>query len=369
MRIGIDARLLAYRQGGTSVYVRNLLQHLPAIAPDDSFVALPGRRQPASGATAPNLRDHPLWTPPHHPFEQWALPLELATAALDLVHSTDFIPPFVRACRSVITVHDLSFLLYPETKTPESLRYYGQIDRAVASADAIIAVSEATRHDLQRLLNVPPQRVRVVHHGVSPVFAPRPPEAVQAFCRERGLPDTFMLWVGALEPRKNLPALFRAVARATPRLPEALRTLVLVGIDGWGFDAAQQEFDRLGLAAQTVMFGPASEQELALLYNAAWVFPFPSLYEGFGLPPLEAMACGAPVLSARVSSMPEVLGDACRYFDPLDSATLATLLVELAADPNLRSDLRSAGLARAAGFRWERTAAETLAVYHEAASR
>jgi glycosyltransferase involved in cell wall biosynthesis len=293
--------------------------------------------------------------------------LELAPAALDVLHSVDFIPPFRRLCPAVITVHDLSFLLYPETKTAESLRYYGQIAQAVESADAIIAVSEATRRDMERLLGAPPERVTVVHHGVSSAFSPRPPDAVAAFCRQRGLPETFMLWVGALEPRKNLPCLFRAVAAASARLPEAMRTLVLVGVDGWAFENAQAEFDRLGLAAQTVMFGQATEEELALLYSAAWVFPFPSMYEGFGLPPLEAMACGAPVVSANVSSLPEVLGDAARYFDPQDDAALAELLVALANDAPLRANLRQAGLAHAARFRWEDTAAATLQVYRSVA--
>lgn len=369
MRVGIDARLLAYRQGGTSVYVRNLLQHLPRVARQDQFVAMTSRREPRYFMQPSNVDSHPLFTPPHHRLEQWSLPLEVAPARLDLLHSVDFIPPFRRPCRSVITVHDLSFLLYPDTKTDEALRYYGQIDRAVTSANAIIAVSEATRQDMGRLLGVPTERVDVVHHGVSPVFRTRPAEQVAAFCRAHGLPDTFMLWVGALEPRKNLPCLFRAVASASARLPETHRTLVLVGIEGWRFDESQREFDRLGLAGQTVMYGAASEDELAMLYNAAWVFPFPSIYEGFGLPPLEAMACGTPVLSANVSSMPEVLGDAARYFDPASNEALAAMLVQLAEDEELQRSMAEAGQAHAAGFRWERTAQQTAAVYRKALGR
>lgn len=366
MRIGLDARLLAYRQGGTSVYIRNLLQHLPTADPAAEYVALTSRRQPRYEGQPPEVESHPVWTPPHHKLEQWAFPLELAPARLDLVHCPDFIPPLVRACRAVITVHDLSFLLYPETKTREALDYYGQIGQAVRSADGIIAVSEATRSDLGRLLNVPAERVDVVHHGVSPVFARRDPAVVADFCRRRGLPETFMLWVGALEPRKDLPTLFRAVAQANDRLPEEKRTLVIVGVDGWGFDDARRDFERLGLERQTVMFGPATEEELALLYNAAWVLPFPSIYEGFGFPLLEAMACGTPVATTQVSAMPEVAGDAALYFDPGDDAALAAHLVRLAGDPDLRRSLGEAGRQRATGFTWQAAAANTAAVYHRA---
>ncbi len=369
MRVGIDARLLAYRQGGTSVYTRQLLHHLPLAAPKDDFVALTSRKQPRYAGQPAAVDSHPLWTPPHHHLEQWSLPVELVPARLDLLHSVDFIAPTHRPCPAVITVHDLAFLVYPDTMTTESHRYYGQIGKAVAAADAIIAVSEATRRDLERLLHVPPERVQVVHHGVADVYGPRPAEEVEAFCKAHELPSTFMLWVGALEPRKNLPCLFRAVASATPSLPDALRTLVIVGVKGWTFEQAQQEFERLGLAAQTILFGDATEDDLAMLYNAAWVFAYPSLYEGFGLPPLEAMACGTPVLSANVSAMPEVLGDAARFFDPQDDQALAGLLRELALDEPQQQRLAAAGRARAAGFTWEATARATLDVYRGVVQR
>lgn len=369
MRVGIDARLLAYRQGGTSVYTRQLLRHLPDAAPADIFLAMTSRKQPRYLGQPTDVASHPLWTPPHHHLEQWSLPLELLPARLDVLHSVDFIPPLHRPCPAVITVHDLAFLQYPQTMTAESHRYYGQIQSAVDNADGIIAVSQATQRDLERLLGVPPARVAVVHHGVSDVFGVRRREEVAAYCEARGLPPTFMLWVGALEPRKNLPCLFRAVAAATAGLPEAMRTLVLVGIKGWVFEEAQREFDRLGLAGQTVLLEDASEDDLAMLYNAAWVFAYPSLYEGFGLPPLEAMASGTPVLSANVSAMPEVLGAAARYFDPADDQALASLLVELAQDVSERQRMAEAGRARAAGFTWQATAHATLEVYRQAAGR
>lgn len=367
MRIGIDARLLAHRPGGIARYTAALANALTRIDTEDNFVLLVGRserRQIVLG-----MRQRRLLTPPHHRLEQVVLSLELAFAGLDLLHSPDFIPPFRRRCPAVITVHDLAFLRYPELVTEDSRRYYGQLARAVHSAEGIIAVSEATRRDMAELLGLAPERVRVIHHAVDDGFRPLDNEAVEHYRRQRGLPRGFILWVGTLEPRKNLGTLLRALARVTEQRPALNPTLVLAGAPGWLYEDDLHLVDKLHLAENVVRLGPVPFEELPLLYNAARLFVFPSLYEGFGFPPLEAMACGIPVISSNSSAMPEVLGDAALLLDPLDVEGFAAAMVRMLEDEDLRQEMQRRGLARAAGFSWERTARQTLALYHEVARR
>jgi glycosyltransferase involved in cell wall biosynthesis len=370
VRYAIDTRLVAYQRGGITTYVRRLAAALAGAgaSPDTAFRLLVARRDPAALEAPPGFETQVLWTPPHHPLEEWTLGMELVVSGIDLIHSPDFIPPFRRRCPAVITVHDLAFLRFPDTKTAASLRYYGQVPRAVRDAEAIIAVSRATARDLSELLGVPRDRMRVIHHGVDPTYRPLADRAaVRAFCAQRGLPEEFVLWVGTQEPRKNLPCLFAGFAAAKDRLPPGKGNLVIAGPRGWGFEAIDAAFQEAGIARETTFFGPATEADLVLLYNAAWAFAFPSLYEGFGLPPLEAMACGVPVLASNAPAMPEVLRDAALYFAPGDPEALAELLVRVAHEPALAAALSAAGVAHAAAFRWEATAAATLDLYREVA--
>lgn len=360
----MDLRLAAYREGGIPRYARSLLAALAQVAPAEDFVALQHRRGRTPLVTAPNVRTSALWTPPHHRWEQAALPLELLPRRLDVLHSPDFIPPFARRGPTVITVHDLAFLRFPEILTPESARYYGQVGRAVEHAAGVIAVSAATKADMVELLGARPERISVIHHGVDAAFRPAMERDYTATLS--GLPPTFLLWVGTLEPRKGLPLLLEAFSLALPRLREELATLVLVGPEGWLTDDLRQRAERLGVAHRVRFTGQVSRAEQVRLYQAAWAFVFPSLYEGFGLPPLEAMACGTPVIAANVSAMPEVLGDAAVLTPAQDVDALADAIVALADDPERRASLRAAGVQHAARFRWEDAARQTLAVYRKA---
>lgn len=361
MRIGIDARLVGYRRGGIATYVSRLVEAL-TVAEDDELTVFCGRK---NGLPAGDFRKRTLWTPPHHPFEQWALPLELALQPLDVLHCPDFIAPIRRRCPAVITVHDLAFLRFPDTKDLEGLTHYGQIERAVSDADGIIAVTEATRRDLTELLGVAPDRVTVIHHGVSAAFRPLSDrEPVRAFCRAKGLPERFVLWVGTIEPRKNLNALLRAISL----LPETIM-LVVAGERGWRDEETWDLLRSLEREGRAFYFGPASEKDLLMLYNVAWAFAYPSLYEGFGFPPLEAMACGTPVVASTTPALQEVLGEAALFVEPDDVAGLAQQLARLADDSEERTRLKNAGLARAKEFSWEATARHTLQVYREAVGR
>jgi len=370
MRIGIDARLIYYRQAGIGQYTQSLIEGLAHEDPPDrgdEFVILQHRKDTLHLTPGPHFRRRSTWTPCHHRLEQLTLPLEIWPLQLDLLHSPDYIPPFRRNCRSVITVHDLAFLHYPELLTAESARYYGQIDRAVRDAEGIIAVSHSTQRDLLNLLAVPAHRVTVVHEAANPIF--RIIEEADALYDIRAryrLPERFILFLGTIEPRKNLPTLIQAYRLLWTVEGPQVPSLVVAGAKGWLFDSVFALVEQLGLTNHVLFIGNIPWADVPALYNLAEVFVFPSLYEGFGLPPLEAMACGTPVIAADVSSIPEVVGDAGLLIDPNDAEGLAETLGRVLNDAALRQDLRRRGLARAREFSWDRAARETLVVYRQA---
>jgi glycosyltransferase involved in cell wall biosynthesis len=366
MHVALDARLAHYTAGGIAHYTVSLARALAEIAPDDRFTLLRSIKQRGSQLPqARNLDSTPLLTPPHHQFEQLTLPLEVARVRPDVLHSPDFIPPFRRRCPAVVTVHDVAFLRYPQTLTSESRRYYGQVRRAIASAERTIVVSEATARDLTTLLHVPADRVRVVHNGLDARFLEPPDSAEKARVRARwGLDRLYLLFLGTLEPRKDILTLLRAFAEVRARHPDL--ALVLVGRRGWLYEPIFAEIDALGLREDVRHIEDASDADLPPLFDGATAFAYPSLYEGFGLPPLEALARGIPSVVADTSSLPEVVGDAALLHPPGNHEALAAALLRLIEDTTLRADLTVRGPQRAAGFTWERAARETLAVYREA---
>ncbi|MDE3077037.1 MAG: glycosyltransferase family 4 protein [Chloroflexota bacterium] len=371
MKIAIDCRIASYTSGGTAVYVRRLVERFAAW-PDpgpDEFTLLEAAqgRNPVLGQLPAHIRSRRLVTPSHHRWEQLLLPLELALERFDLLHSPDFIPPFRRRYRSVITVHDLAFLRYPQFLTAPSRRYFnGQIRAAVQSADRIIAVSNATKQDLIAEVGASPGKIDVVYEAADPLLRPEADRAaIAGFLEGHRLPGDYVLFVGTLEPRKNLPVLIQAFA--TLRRKGYAGQLVLAGARGWLYDQVFSEIERLELQPAVVLAGPLEPGDLRCLYNGARLLAFPSVYEGFGLPVLEAMSCGLPVVTSNVSSLPEVAGDAALLVDPSSPEELATAMERVLGDPSLADSLRQRGLARAGEFSWERAAAETLAVYHRAA--
>ncbi len=367
MRIGIDARMTHYRRAGISQYTLQLIEGLARCDTDDEFVILQSRKSKEPILERPNFVTRRLYTPSHHRLEQVFLPLEITHLRMDVLHSTDFIPPFRRNCRSVITVHDLVFLMYPDLLTKESARYYGQIDQAVRHTDAIIAVSQATKMDVIRLLGVPEKKITVIYEAASPIFRPLNREEVAERVRERfGLDSDFLLFVSTIEPRKNVPNLLRAFRLLLDNYhPKA--KLVLAGEKGWLFQDVFELADKLNLREDALFLGRVSTEELLWLYNGARALVAPSLYEGFGLPPLEAMACGTPVITSNLSALPEVVGDAGVLVDPKDVDALAVAMWRILSDEPLRASLISKGFKRAAVFSWEKAAQETWALYHSLA--
>ena len=368
MRIGIDARLVYYSQAGIGQYIRRLTEGLTQVAPQrDQFVLLHSRKDPT--ILNGKFQRHDLWTPSHHQLERWVLPIEIALAGLDVLHSPDFIPPFHGTTRSVITVHDLAFLLYPHFLTPEHARYYSQIDQAVRRTDHIIAVSRSTKNDLIRLLGVSEDRITVIHEAVSRRFRRVEDAAALLALRQRySLPTAFILFVSTIEPRKNLPTLLRAYGRLREDY-KVEAPLVVVGKQGWLFEDVFATLERLNLGDHVRFLGRVPTEEVVLLYNAAAVHVHPAYYEGFGLPPLEAMTCGTPTIVSNVASLPEVVGDAGLLIEPEDVEGWAVAMHRVLSDPALRAQMREKGLRRAAAFSLERMARETLAVYEKVGIR
>jgi len=363
MRIGIDARLLHYTKAGISQYILRLLEGLAQLQPEDEIVILRSRKDRGEDLRDKPFRSVPLWTPPHNRFEQFALRVETARLGLDLLHSPDFIPPFRRRYKSVITVHDLAFLRYPQILTRESAHYYSHIDQAVRSADHIVAVSESTKLDAMSLLGVPEDRVTVIHEAINPRFRPiDDATALEATRMKYGLPKRFVLFVGTIEPRKNLTTLLRAIRRIVDQHDPGVG-LAVAGQWGWLYDDVVETHRQLRLEGIVHFLGHVPFCHLLNLYNAAAVLAYPSHYEGFGLPPLEAMACGTPVVASGTSSMPEVIGDAGLLIDQDNDEELAHALWRVLSDPDLCASLVRRGFERVKDFSERRMAESTLELY------
>ena len=363
MRIGIDARLSYYRPGGIAQYTRNLIRELANLDSENAYFVIHHRKAEQSLTLDPNIHRINAFTPSHHRLERWAFSAELTPWRLNILHSPDMIPPQRGAQRHVITIHDLHFLHFPAFMTPDSHRYYtDQIKWSVAHADHILVDSEATRRDLVNLLHVPDKKMTVHMLGVDPRFRPLSDHDVRPIREKNQLPETYMLFVGTYEPRKNITGLLDAYHRLRADLPDA-PPLVLVGWRGWLYEEIFEKAQSLNLMAHTHWLEHTPSSDLPAIYNAASMLVLPSHYEGFGLPALEAMACGTPAIVANRSSLPEVVGDTGLLVDPDDPENIADAMQRVLTDHALSTRLQQEGLARAATFTWQRTAEIALSVY------
>ena len=364
MRIGIDARMVYYRQAGIAQYVVRLIEALAQINREDEFILLQSRKDRLNITAQPNFTRRSLWTPCHHRFEQWTLPLEFWPLGLDVLHSPDFIPPMRSSIPSLITVHDLAFIRFPHFLTEESARYYGQIDQAVVYADHIVAVSESTKQDIIELLGVPPGKITVIYEAAHPIYRPIDnPQDIAGVREKYNLPEDYILFVSTIEPRKNLPTLLRAFRLLVDEYVDDDVVLAVVGQKGWLFDESLRLVDDLNLGQRVQFLGRVPLHDLPYLYNGAIVHVHPSFYEGFGLTPLEAMACATPTIVSNVSSLPEVVGDAGLIVEPTDVEGLAMAIWKVISQPELRNELKAKGLKRAALFSWPKAAQYHLELY------
>lgn len=368
-RIGINAHLLTeeegYRRAGVGRYIYNLLLHVLREDPEGDYAVFLNSRC----ALSLSGRHRSSWLPTHIPavrifWEQFLQPFELLSEQVALLHSPVNVQPALLPCKGVVTVTDLSFLTFPESFRAGQRFYQGLFTRMSARrADHLITYSASTAKDVTEFFGVPADRISVVYPGVDSAYQPVSNRSVlRDFRCRRGLPERFILFVGTLEPRKNLVMLLKAYAEFKRQMPDGPK-LVLVGGRGWLHRPIDVAVENLGLAADVICPGYISEQELPLWYNAAEVFVYPSLYEGFGLPPLEALACGTPVVVSDASSLPEVVGTAGLLVDPRQPSAWAAALSRLCRDSDLRRELASQGREQSAQFSWTRMARETIQVY------
>ncbi|MCY3906896.1 MAG: glycosyltransferase family 1 protein [Anaerolineaceae bacterium] len=362
-RIGFDARLPAYHQGGIATWIREVLNALQSQDTTHQLTVLESRK--ARFSLAGRFDRSTLYTPCHHVLEKYALSIELLPKGLDLLHSPDFIPPLRGARRHVITIHDLHFLHFPQYMTRDSRRYYsGQLGRAARQADHILTVSRAAKRDIIELLQVPAERITALHHGVNGQFRPLSADALEKQRRKLELPKDFFLFVGTFEPRKNLITLIEAWSLLKEQLPDA-PPVVLAGRKGWLFDETLRGIRDLQVADDIIWREDVGQESLPALYGLASALVLPSLYEGFGLPALEAMACGTLPIVSNVSSLPEVVGDVGIQIDPNDSQALAAAMLRSLGDSDWRTGQEAAGLKRAANFSWERHVKALLQVWDQ----
>ena len=369
-QVGINAHLLSrqanYRSAGVHGYIHHLIHHLPAVPEGENLrytVFLgEGEVEPHQKLTVKRSAWPTARPPARILWEQAALPL----AKMDLLHSTAFVTPLVSPWPTVVTVYDLSFLHYPAA-FPAGRRSYLRLMARLSCrrASRVIAISESTRRDIVKQWNLPAGKITVAYPGVGDEFCPLPAEQVADFRRRRDLPERFILHVGTLQPRKNLVRLIQAYQRLGTDAK-----LVLAGGRGWLYQDILGEIERHNLKNDVLLPGYLPDDELPLWYNAAAVLAYPSLYEGFGFPVVEAMACGTPVVTSQVSSMPEAAGGddsgAALLIDPHDTGALAHALHRALEDEALRAQMRAQGFRQAARFTWARTAAATVAAYQQA---
>jgi glycosyltransferase involved in cell wall biosynthesis len=370
MPIVLDARTATDHFPGIGRYVVNLSRALMRIAPDLSLTLRHNSTAKATRLTLPDLPGLACTTSPFSIQQQWIVPAMLRQARAKLYHSPYYLMPYLPNVPSVVTCYDLIPLLYPEYFTATQRLIYWLAHRlALRASRVILTISQATKADLVRVFHLDPQRVQVTPLAADATFAPRSPAQINAVRVNYALPERYVLYLGSNKPHKNLMRLVQAWQMANVKHQMSNIQLVIAGQWDERYPEARRLAEELGLKDQVIFAGAVEENDLPALYSGATLFVFPSLYEGFGLPVLEAMACGTPVVCSRASSLPEVAGDAAMLVDTVQMDTLATAINQMLRDEELRRAMRQKGLAQAARFSWEHTARETLSIYTRCARR
>jgi glycosyltransferase involved in cell wall biosynthesis len=361
--------------GGSWTYASNLISSITRLPSPHEFIIVANRRfaDRLSGDTSRSsnvLVDFDARAKLHRvAWEQWSLPRIVRQLGIDIVHSTGNVLPLLPCVPSIVTLHDLQYLEYPEYFSPTRRIYLRfVVPRSMCRASMIIAISEFTRESLHRMLNISTEKIRVVYEGGVSLKDRSLQCDEQKVAQKFKLTRPFYLSVGSSLPHKNLPRLIRAFASVVTDIPY---DLVIVGEHSPHEHILQQTINAVGVAnvGRVRLLGFISRQDLMCLYHRAEAFVFPSLYEGFGIPVLEAMDCGCPVLASNRTALPEIIGDAGILFDPTNVDDIARSLREIYRDPTVRSSLKEKGLKRAQEFSWQRMAEQTLQLYEELGHR
>jgi glycosyltransferase involved in cell wall biosynthesis len=370
MRIGLDGYPLSEALTGVGHYTLELALALARNFPADKFQLVSPKPFHSSviartgQQSLPNLElVQPRSTSVRGHWWSVGLPLYARRAAFDLFHGTNYELPLWNQRRTVLTIHDLSTLIYPKLHRARlARRARMRLPLAARSANAIVTPTGAIRQDVCRHLKINPAKVTAIHEAPREFFQPIASDESEGVRQRLGVEDNFILFVGTLEPRKNLLSLLKAFVQVLEKT-DVRPQLVIAGGEGWLIDDTL-EFARSSTVARRLRFaGYLNDEELRALYSSCRAFIYPSLYEGFGLPPLEAMACGAPVIAGRIPALQEVLGDTALLVEPLDVDTLGRRIVELMQSERRRNELTVAGRKRAAEFSWDQAARQTYALY------
>jgi alpha-1,3-rhamnosyl/mannosyltransferase len=370
MRIGLDGQPLTKPRTGVGHYTFELARALATLRPDDSFELIAHDVFPRDivRETEGVANLHPVSVKGNVLTRRWSsigLPRYMRSARLDLFHGTNYQVPLRNAHRNVLTVHDLSIFTHPITHDPGSVRRARRrMSLTLRAASRVITPTQSIKNELVTQFDLDSSRVVVIPEAARETFTPMRPEDTVAVRQQLGVEDNFILFVGTIEPRKNLQTLLRAfgqIVNETNHQPQ----LVIAGGEGWLTGEFNRVVNRSDFRERLRLTGHLNDEDLRALYSSCRLFVYPSLYEGFGLPPLEAMACGAPVIASRIPAHEEVLRDNARLVDPLDERALAHAIVELLESNPRRNRLAESGRAHAANFSWQRTAELTWEVYEQ----
>lgn len=377
MRIAIDYTAATRETAGIGNYVRSLVDAMLAQDASNSYTLLtsgrPPRERPFPGAQ--NVRRRSLIIPDRYLnvlWYRWRLPISATffTGQVDIYHGPDFVlPPLNGHTRKIVTVHDLAFIEQPEYAVPQLAAYLKKVvPEAIAAADMIASISQTTRQTLIDYFHTPPEKITIIPNGIRSYFRRvTDPVLLEATRHKFDLKSPLVLGVGTRQPRKNHLGLIKAFHKAASSSNRQARPamLALAGGSGWLYEETQQAVAELKLEKKVCFLGHVSDLELMLLYSLADVFVFPSFYEGFGVPPLEAMACGTPVITSNTSSLPEAVGDAALLVDPHNPGEIAKAITRVLENPPLQEELRQKGYKQAARYTWQNSARKMLAVYQQ----
>ena len=370
MRIAIDARKL--HDFGIGTYIRNLLRGLARLDRQTEYVVLcRSRDAEAVGKLGDNFRGVIENARPYSFGEQVRIPLSLSRQRVHLLHEPHYVLPPATRCRSVVTIHDCIHLMFPQYLPSRLAHAYARVSMwsAVHKSSRILTVSEASKRDILRFFDVNPDKVAVIYNAIDERFlAPADEERMDLIRQRYQLDHPFLLYVGNIKPHKNLERLVDAFGRARARGLSELR-LVIIGDEISKYPPLRQSVHRHRLDKYVRFLGFQPYDTLAAFYRLARAFVFPSIYEGFGLPPLEAMACGAPVVTSNISSLPEIAGDAAILVDPYEPQSIAEGITRAVSDESVRADLIQRGFARARDFSWQHSVAAIHRIYMDVLER